>query len=86
MISLFFILNFNAFLAKHSGVLSPPWVKIYKVFVILGVNSFHRPSETTSTVSSVTLMAVSSSIAYDGTDIVAANFSRLAREFPGNHS
>lgn len=42
-----------------------------------GVNSLHRPSETTSTVPSATLTAVSSSIAYVGTGSRPAHFSAL---------
>ncbi len=42
------------------------------------LNSFQWPRETTSTVPSVTLMAVSSSIAYVGTGSLAAYFSAFA--------
>src|SRR4051812_16844292 len=45
-----------------------------------GVNSFQCPSETTSTVPSTTLMAVSSSIAYAGPDKPAAHRSAAAIE------
>jgi hypothetical protein len=41
-------------------------------------NSFQRPSETTSTVLLVTLMAVWSSIAYVGAGILAAHCSAMA--------
>src|SRR5581483_5311687 len=44
----------------------------------LGMNSFQRPSETTSTVPSITLMAVSSSIAYAGPEMSAAHLSAAA--------
>src|SRR5919199_1119245 len=48
-----------------------------------GVNSFHLPSEITSTAPSITLMAVSSSIAYAGPPIPAAHFSAAAIVFSG---
>src|SRR5262249_14953457 len=44
---------------------------------------FHCPSETTSTVPSVTLMAVWSSMAYAGPAMSAAHFSASAMVFPG---
>src|SRR6266545_3662816 len=44
----------------------------------LGLNSFQCPSETTSTVPSTTLMAVSSSIAYAGPEMPAAHCSASA--------
>jgi hypothetical protein len=47
------------------------------------MNSFQCPSETTSTVPSTTLMAVSSSIAYAGPEIPAAHCSALAMEWFG---
>jgi hypothetical protein len=43
-----------------------------------GLNSFQCPSETTSTVPSITLTAVSSSIAYVGTGSRPAHFSAFA--------
>jgi hypothetical protein len=43
-----------------------------------GVKSFQCPSETTSTLPSVTLMAVWSSIAYVGAGILAAHCSAIA--------
>src|SRR5205807_4352821 len=46
-------------------------------------SSFQCPSETTSTVPSVTLKAVSSSIAYAGPGIWAAQLSASAIELPG---
>jgi hypothetical protein len=46
-------------------------------------NSFQCPSETTSTVPSVTLMAVWSSIAYAGPEMPAAHCSASAMELPG---
>ena len=49
-------------------------------------NSFQCPSETTSTVPSTTCMAVSSSIAYAGTDMPAAHLSASAMEFSGKAS
>ena len=51
-----------------------------------GVNSFQCPSETTSTVPSLTLMAVSSSIAYAGFGMPAAQLSASAMELPGMFS
>src|SRR5262249_28071747 len=51
-----------------------------------GVNSFQCPSETTSTVPSTTLMAVSSSIAYAGPCRSAAHFSALAMVLCGRSS
>src|SRR6476659_2670981 len=50
------------------------------------VNSFQCPSETTSTVPSTTLMAVSSSIAYAGPDKPPAQRSALAIVFDGRSS
>src|SRR5262249_29203954 len=44
------------------------------------------PPDTTSTAPSVTLSAVSSSIAYAGTGIPVAHRSRVARDCSGNHS
>ena len=49
-------------------------------------NSFHCPSETTSTLPSVTLMAVWSSIAYAGPAIPAAHLSASAMVLPGMSS
>ena len=49
----------------------------------LELNSFQFPSETTSTVPSTTLMAVSSSIAYAGPDKPAAHSSAAAIVFVG---
>jgi hypothetical protein len=49
-------------------------------------NSFHSPSETTSTVPSVTLMAVWSSMAYAGPAISAAHLSASAMVFSGMSS
>jgi hypothetical protein len=46
-------------------------------------NGFQCPSETTSTVPSVTLMAVWSSMAYAGPAISAAHLSASAIELPG---
>jgi hypothetical protein len=51
-----------------------------------GVNSFQCPSETTSTIPSTTLMAVSSSIAYPGTRMPAAHLSASAMVFSGSIS
>jgi hypothetical protein len=45
---------------------------------VLGVNNLQCPSETTSTLPSVTLMAVWSSIAYVGAGILAAHCSAMA--------
>ena len=50
---------------------------------VQGVNSFQCPSEMTSTVPPVTLMAVWSSIAYPGTGTLPAHFSAPAMEFSG---
>ena len=52
----------------------------------LGVNSFQCPSETSSTPSSVTLIAVWSSIAYAGFGIPAAHRSASAMELSGKSS
>jgi hypothetical protein len=49
-------------------------------------NNFQCPSETTSTVPSVTLMAVWSSIAYAGPAISATHLSASAMVFPGMSS
>src|SRR3954462_8412771 len=49
----------------------------------LGLHSFQCPSETTSTVPSTTVMAVSSSIAYAGPEMPAAHCSASAIELPG---
>jgi hypothetical protein len=46
-------------------------------------SSFQCPSETTSTVPSVTLMAVWSSMAYAGPAMLAAHLSAWARVLPG---
>ena len=51
-----------------------------------GLNRFQCPSEITSTASPTTLMAVSSSIAYAGTDSLAAHFSAFASVLCGSIS
>jgi len=65
--------------SRHSGRFATP------IAVGRGYegNGFQCPSETTSTVPSVTLMAVWSSMAYAGPAISAAHLSASAIELPG---
>lgn len=74
------------FLAGHFSDLSAGSRFVNTEMPYAGVNSFQYPSEITSTVSSTTLIAVSSSIAYAGPPIWVAHFSALAIVLWGNIS